>query len=55
MGGAKSVARTQALSAIPLGRFAAPDDIGQAAVYLCSDSAAFLTGVILPVDGGRRL
>jgi 3-oxoacyl-[acyl-carrier protein] reductase len=55
MGGNKSAARQQALSAIPLGRFAAPDDIGQAAVFLCSDAAAFLTGVILPVDGGRRL
>jgi len=55
MGGAKSAARTQALSNIPLGRFAAPEDIGQAAVYLCSDAASFLTGVILPVDGGRRL
>jgi 3-oxoacyl-[acyl-carrier protein] reductase len=55
MGGAKSTARTQALSSIPLGRFAAPEEIGEAAVYLCSDAAAFLTGVILPVDGGRRL
>jgi 3-oxoacyl-[acyl-carrier protein] reductase len=55
MGGTRSAARQQALATIPLGRFAAPDDIGQAAVFLCSDAAAFLTGVILPVDGGRRL
>lgn len=52
---ATAPARQQALSAVPLGRFAAPADIGAAAVFLCSDAAAFLTGVILPVDGGHRL
>ena len=55
MGGASATARQQALAAIPLGRTATPADIGAAAVFLCSDAAAFLTGVILPVDGGRRL
>jgi 3-oxoacyl-[acyl-carrier protein] reductase len=55
MGGTSSTARQQALATIPLGRFAAPADIGAAAAFLCSDAAAFLTGVILPVDGGRRL
>src|SRR5271165_3621269 len=38
---------------IPLGRFSTPADIGAAALYLASDEAAFLTGVILEVDGGR--
>lgn len=28
-------------------------DIGEAAAYLCSEGASFLTGVVLPVDGGR--
>lgn len=36
----------------PLGKFGDPDDIGWAAVYLCSPAAKFVTGVVLPVDGG---
>jgi 3-oxoacyl-[acyl-carrier protein] reductase len=40
---------------IPLGRLATPEDIASAAVYLASDEAAFITGVILPVDGGRMV
>jgi 3-oxoacyl-[acyl-carrier protein] reductase len=38
---------------VPLGRFSTPKDIGAAAVYLASDEAAFLTGVVLEIDGGR--
>ena len=41
------------LDSIPLGRLATPEDIASAAVYLASDEAAFITGVVLPVDGGR--
>jgi 3-oxoacyl-[acyl-carrier protein] reductase len=55
MRAAPSPARQQALAAVPLGRFATAGDIGTAAGFLCSDNAAFLTGVILPVDGGHRL
>ena len=40
------------LARTPLGRFGEPDDIGAAAVYLCSPAAKFVTGAILPVDGG---
>jgi NAD(P)-dependent dehydrogenase (short-subunit alcohol dehydrogenase family) len=40
------------LSRTPSGRFGAPLDIGWAAVYLCSPAAMFITGVVLPVDGG---
>jgi NAD(P)-dependent dehydrogenase (short-subunit alcohol dehydrogenase family) len=36
----------------PQGRWGTPDDIGGAAVFLCSDAAKFITGTILPVDGG---
>lgn len=36
----------------PLGRIATPGEIAQAVVWLCSDAAAFVTGQVLPVDGG---
>ena len=36
----------------PMGRWGKPEDIGGAAVFLCSPAAAFITGVTLPVDGG---
>ena len=45
--------RAKFLSTIPLGRFSTPDDIADAAVFLCSDEASLITGVALNVDGGR--
>jgi 3-oxoacyl-[acyl-carrier protein] reductase len=45
--------RAKFLSTIPLGRFSTPDDLGNAACFLCSDEAAMITGVALEVDGGR--
>jgi 3-oxoacyl-[acyl-carrier protein] reductase len=45
--------RAKFLATIPLGRFSTPQDLGHAAVFLCSDEAAMLTGVALEVDGGR--
>ena len=45
--------RARFLATIPLGRFATPEDMGQAATYLCSDEASMVTGVALEVDGGR--
>jgi NAD(P)-dependent dehydrogenase (short-subunit alcohol dehydrogenase family) len=36
----------------PLGRLCDPDEIGRAVVFLASDMASFVTGVLLPVDGG---
>ena len=39
----------------PLGRLAAIDDIAKAALFLCSDAASFVTGIILVVDGGLWL
>lgn len=38
---------------IPMGRLATPRDIGDACAFLASDNATFITGVDLPVDGGR--
>lgn len=40
------------LASVPLGRLGRPEEMAQAAVWLASDEAAFVTGVALPVDGG---
>ena len=47
--------RARFIASIPLGRLAVPQDIANAALFLASDDAAFLTGVELPVDGGRTV
>ena len=45
--------RAKFLSTIPIGRFSTPEDMGNAACYLCSDEASMVTGVAMEVDGGR--
>ncbi|MEP7292897.1 MAG: SDR family oxidoreductase [Chloroflexota bacterium] len=45
--------RERAISEIPLGRFGTPEEFANAAVFLCSPAAGYITGVALPVDGGR--
>jgi len=46
-------ARSDAIIArTPFGRWGRPDDIGGAVVFLCSEAAGFITGTVLPVDGG---
>jgi NAD(P)-dependent dehydrogenase (short-subunit alcohol dehydrogenase family) len=44
--------KAKILGRTPMARFGKPEDIGRAAVFLSSDAAAFINGVILPVDGG---
>jgi 3-oxoacyl-[acyl-carrier protein] reductase len=56
LGGEDSeVGRAGLRGGIPLGRFATAVDIGNAVCWLASEEAAFVTGVELPVDGGRSL
>ncbi|MEO1274518.1 MAG: glucose 1-dehydrogenase [Pseudomonadota bacterium] len=45
--------RAKFLATIPIGRFSTPEDMGAAALYLCSDAASTVTGVAMEVDGGR--
>jgi 3-oxoacyl-[acyl-carrier protein] reductase len=47
--------RARFISTIPLGRMCTPEDVANAAVFLASDAGRFLTGVELPVDGGRSI
>ncbi len=47
--------REAALARIPMGRFGTPDDLVGAAIFLLSPAAAYVTGQILFVDGGRTI
>ena len=42
-------------AAIPLERFATPEEIADSAAFLLSDRAAYVTGAVLAADGGRSL
>jgi 3-oxoacyl-[acyl-carrier protein] reductase len=45
--------RAKFIASVPLGRMSKPTDIANACVFLAEDASSFLTGVLLPVDGGR--
>jgi gluconate 5-dehydrogenase len=47
--------KARILQRTPMARFGLPEDIGWAAAYLCSPAGRFVTGVILPVDGGASI
>ena len=53
MGGNTPKKKRSFLSTIPIGRFSTPEDMGNAACFLCSDESSMITGTILEVDGGR--
>ena len=47
--------RARFIATVPLGRLSEPKDVAAACVYLASDEAEFVTGVVLEVDGGRTI
>jgi 3-oxoacyl-[acyl-carrier protein] reductase len=53
MGGDTAELRAKFVATVPLGRLSTPQDVANAALFLASDEAAFLTGNVVEVDGGR--
>ena len=47
--------KQKVLSRTPMGKLGLPEDVAEAIVYLSSDAAKYVTGVILPVDGGNSI
>ncbi|GAA3069616.1 oxidoreductase [Streptomyces sp. NRRL B-1568] len=54
LSGDDAAARARHSARIPLGRYGTPQEFGKAAAFLLSPAASYLTGVMLPVDGGAR-
>jgi len=53
LGSEDPAVRAKFVASVPLGRLSVPQDVANAALFLACDEAAFLTGVVLEVDGGR--
>lgn len=53
MGVSKEDAAASMLAEVPLKRFAQPKEVASAVAFLCSDEAAYISGINIPVDGGR--
>ncbi|MFD1833011.1 MULTISPECIES: SDR family oxidoreductase [Streptomyces] len=54
LSGDADAARERSSAAIPLRRYGTPEEFGRAAAFLLSPAASYVTGVMLPVDGGAR-
>jgi NAD(P)-dependent dehydrogenase (short-subunit alcohol dehydrogenase family) len=50
--GTDAEARKNMMNVIPMRRLATPEDMAEAVIWLCSDAASFITGHIMPIDGG---
>ena len=50
--GDADAARERALATIPLGRYGEPEEFGRVAAFVMSDAASWITGTVIPVDGG---
>ena len=47
--------KSKVMSRTPTGKLGEPDDIAEAMFYFASDSAKYVTGIVLPVDGGNSI
>ena len=54
LSGDAAAARARTKAKIPLGRYGTPEEFGRTAAFLLSPAASYLTGIMLPIDGGMR-
>ena len=47
--------KEKVMTRTPMGALGMPSDIGDAALFLASEASAYITGVVLPVDGGNSI